>query len=351
MRNRTRLYVPLDAWPAADRERWQAALRNGQRLFDDAGTAAHLAPASRVSFEDAYARLMAFVVERHPELFGRAADGWFNVPIAEEFVAWQPVGAGPHTLANSVTWLALILRYIYPDHDWSWLLRIGNRLTARARRMPRRGVAVTSDALYSLGCKLMERAVSDDENADFLSPSLLYRDGLIIALLAAIPLRRRTLTALRVGRHVVRTGERWALDIPAELVKSRRPLAYSISPDLSQRIDVYALRFRDQIKGARTHDAMWPAESGKPMSYDRIYKIVKRRTAAELGFAVKPHDFRTAAGTLWSIRDPRNVRGVRDLLGHSNFRTTEQFYIAAQSRSAGRILARVVNYVGRLNKP
>jgi hypothetical protein len=52
--------------------------------------------------------------------------------------------------------------------------------------------------------ELMDRAL---DSSTCLSPSkaqaLEYRDGLIIALLALIPLRRRTLATLRIGKHVV----------------------------------------------------------------------------------------------------------------------------------------------------
>ena len=34
-----------------------------------------------------------------------------------------------------------------------------------------------------------------------------YRDGLMIALLAAIPLRRRTFAALRIGKQLVKSGQ------------------------------------------------------------------------------------------------------------------------------------------------
>ena len=37
-----------------------------------------------------------------------------------------------------------------------------------------------------------------------------------------------------------------------------------------------------------------------------------------------------------------NVRGVKDLLGYATFATTEQHYIMAQSRMAGRALARAI---------
>ena len=73
-----------------------------------------------------------------------------------------------------------------------------------------------------------------------------------------------------------------------------------------------------------------------------IYDMVRRRTREAFGFPVNLHRFRVAAGTLWSIHDPANVRGVKDLLGHASFDTTEGHYIMAQSRIAGRALAHAV---------
>jgi integrase/recombinase XerD len=344
MRYRTKLYVPFESWPKEDRKRWQAALRKGKQLFDDSGTAAHLAEASRVSFRDAYARLIAFLTNRHKGLLDRPPGERLNVRIVEEYIAWQPATTGPRTLANNLYWLGLMLRYMCPDRDWSWLLKISNRIAAQAKRRPAKHLLITSESLYLLGLQLMDTANPGEALRPITkAQALRYRDGLIIALLAAIPLRRRTLAALRIGHHLVRTGELWALDIPSELIKTKRPLAYSIPSELSQRIDVYLRVPRDRIPGARTHDAMWPSVSGGPMSCDRIYNIIRRHTRAALGAPVNPHAFRTAAGNLWSMHDPQNVRGVKDLLGHSNFNTTEKFYITAQSRVAGRTLARAAN--------
>jgi hypothetical protein len=70
-----------------------------------------------------------------------------------------------------------------------------------------------------------------------------------------------------------------------------------------------------------------------------IYARVRQRTKDALGFPVNLHRFRHAAATLWSVSDPRNVRGAKDLLGHSSFKTTEKHYVMAQSRLAGRALA------------
>jgi hypothetical protein len=77
------------------------------------------------------------------------------------------------------------------------------------------------------------------------------------------------------------------------------------------------------------------------MSHSAIYDAVRRRTKKAFGFAVNLHRFRHAAGCFWSIQDPVNVRGVKDLMGHASFeKTTEKHYVMGQSRLAGRALAR-----------
>ena len=98
-----------------------------------------------------------------------------------------------------------------------------------------------------------------------------------------------------------------------------------------------------------THQGLWPSARGKPMGGGSIYDAVCRRTTEALGFPVNLHSFRRAAGNLWSISDPANVRGVKDLLGQTDFGTTEKHYIGAQSRLAGRALARVLRPSGSSN--
>ena len=150
------------------------------------------------------------------------------------------------------------LRLICPGVDWSWLLTLSKRIKAAAPRKPRKYHLVTSEQLYALGIELMDHAVAEAEDAKRITKAQAfeYRDGLIIALLALIPLRSRTLVALRIGKQLVKTGDLWALDIPAADTKTRRPLDYPISKELCTRIDLYLERFRRRIPGADT--AHWP---------------------------------------------------------------------------------------------
>jgi len=191
----------------------------------------------------------------------------------------------------------------------------------------------------------MDQAVAEiaDQDESPKTSAIKYRDGLLIAMLSLVVPRRRTLTALQIGKHLVRAGDLWALDIPAEDVKGKRPLDFALPPDLCERIDLYLRKFRPRLPGSNRHMGLWPSNKNQPMSASAIYDAVCRRTKKAFGFSVNPHRFRHAAGTLWSIEDPKNVRGVKDLLGHASFEsTTEVHYLIGQSRLAGRTLARAI---------
>ena len=257
--------------------------------------------------------------------------------IVADYVAWRRRSCGDGMVAVDLDGLRGALRLICPGVDWSWLLTITKRIKAAAPRKPRKYHLVTSERLYALGIELMDHAVAEADAAKRISKAhaFEYRDGLIIALLALIPLRSRTLVALRIGKHLVKTGDLWALDIPAADTKTRRPLDYPISKELCTRIDLYLERFRCRIPGADTHTGLWASNKQRPMSAIAIYNAVRRRTKKAFGFAVNLHRFRHAAASFWSIRDPVNVRGVKDLLGQASFGMTEKHYIMGQSRLAG----------------
>ena len=341
------LYLPYAAWPEDDRTRWEAAFKAGTDLFDDCGAGVHLAERTRQSMQYAYGKFLAFLSAHDDSLLTRTPAERLNRKIIEEYVKSQPKSCGGVTLANYLNHLQLAPRYICPSEDWSWLLQIAKRIATQAERKPEKHHLVTSETLYALGMELMDRAVASGKSVRTRSVQTAFRDGLIIALLALIPLRRRTLAALRIGKQLVRSGDVWVLNIGAADIKTKRPIEYPISAELSERIDFYLNQIRPQTPGAGTHDYLWASSRSRPMGDGGIYNSVRRRTRKALGFPVNLHRFRSAAATLWSTQDPANVRGVKDLLGHSTFGTTERYYIMSQSRIAGRALSRAVSNVGK----
>jgi integrase/recombinase XerD len=344
MRQPMKFCLPYALWPEQDRICWEAALTKKIDLFDERITAGHLSAATRRCLKYAYGRFLAFLSAYDGSLLALPAADRLHPNIIAAYIDWQPKSCGLASRAIYLCHLQLSLRYLCPNEDWSWLSTIANRTAGQAKQRPAKYHLVTSEVLYALGLELMNTAVNlGDLTKDVCSKqALMYRDGLLIALLALIPLRLRTLAALRIGKHLVRSGDLWTLDIPAEDVKTKRPLDYPIAPELSKRIDIYLSQFRSRIPGAMMHNYLWASWRSRPLCGGAIYATVRRRTCATLGFAVNPHRFRHAAATLWSMRDPVNVRGAKDLLGHASFGTTENLYVMSQSRVAGRALARAI---------
>jgi integrase/recombinase XerD len=344
MARRSSLYLPVNSWPAEDQQRWQAAFRVGDR-FDGSGPGSHLADATRQNLTESYGRYLRFVSTNHCNLLNSTPDERVDRSTVADYVEWRRKSCDDAMIAVELDRLRGALRLICPGVDWSWLLSLTKRIAAAAPRKPKKHHLVTSECLYELGVELMDRASADAEAAKRISKAqaLQYRDGLIIALAALIPLRRRTLVALRIGKHLLQNGDLWELAIPAADTKARRPLDYPVSKELCTSIDLYLSRFRSRLPGAHTHLGLWASNKQRPISAVAICAAVRRRTKRAFGFTVSLHRFRHAAATFWSTHDPENVRGVKDLLGHASFSMTEKHYVMAQSRLAGRALAQVID--------
>jgi integrase len=342
--------LPMANWPAVDREQWAAAFQAGDR-FEESGCGAHLAIATRKARKESYGRFLGFLSVNHPDLLSASPEARIDQSIVAEYVSWR--SCSDIAIAIDLCNLRGALRLICPNTDWSWLLAIARRIEVTAQRKRPKYHLVTSDRLYALGIELMDRAVADADTATrtWTSHALQYRDGLLIAFLALVPLRSRTLAALRIDRHLAKVGDFWELDIPAADTKTGCALDYQLSPEFSTRIDLYLDRFRGSMPGASKHVGLWPSRQNRPMCSDAIYGALCRRTKQALGFGINLHRFRHAAASFWSSHDPVNVRGVKDLLGQASFKTTESHYIMAQSRLAGRVLARAIRNLENQSGP
>lgn len=343
MRKRPKKQLSYDDWPQEDRRRWDVAFRGGDFL-EGAGPKTHLAASTRSALRSVYGRFLGFMADAHPgRLFRRPAER-IDQEVIVSYVKYLKLSCQDRTITNELRHLVLALATVCPEFDWSWLRAIANRIAVQAKPRHYRHHLITSEKLYALGISLMDLAVDASKTAGGISKTHAfdYRDGLMIAALAAFPLRRRTFAALHINKHLSKSGNAWLLDVGADDTKSRRPIEFEISPALSDRIDIYLNEFRKRIPGANAHDGLWASNKGRAMDDGTIYDMVRRRSRAAFGFPVNLHRFRHAAATFWSIRDPKNVRGTKDLLGHVSFGITVKHYNMARSRVAGRVLAQIL---------
>jgi hypothetical protein len=190
---RSRLGVRASCAPPAF-ARWQAAFKTGDR-FEGSGPGSHLAEATRRNLWISYARFLSFLSANRPNLLELRPEERVDRLVVAEYVAWRRRSCGEGMVAIDLDGLRGTLRLICPGIDCSWLLTLAKRIKAAAPRKPRKYHLVTSDHLYALGNELMDQAVAEAEASQRITKAraFQYRDGLIIALLALIPMRSRTL--------------------------------------------------------------------------------------------------------------------------------------------------------------
>jgi len=235
----SKLQLPFEQWPKQDRRRWDYAFQK-RDIFDDDRGGADLSPATQKALRASYAQYLRFLSQNHPRLLHKKPEVRIDRKLIEEYVGLLRKTNRDVSVATSLHHLRLALRLICPNADWSWLLTITKRIAAAAPRKPKKHALVSSEQLYLLGMELMDQAGSEtiDRGEASKEVAFKYRDGVLIAVLSLIVLRRRTVAALRIGKQLVKSGGGWALDIPSEDVKSKRPLDFALAPNLCDRIDL-----------------------------------------------------------------------------------------------------------------
>jgi integrase len=230
---------------------------------------------------------------------------------------------------------------VMPDRDWTWLKAVKARLYAAApAHSPARPV-ITSLQLLDLGQQLMEESKPEPGTPISMHDAIHYRDGLMIALLAFIPIRRKNLAALEIGRHVVLEGDRWFVIIPREETKTRTPIEFAIPELLIPYLTFYLEIVRPRMLRRPTCAALWVSNQGGALSHVAINHVFKR-LSSRLGFRIAPHDARDAAATTWAISAPDQIGVARDLLAHSDLRTTTKHYNRARGIEASRAYRQVI---------
>ena len=94
--------------------------------------------------------------------------------------------------------------------------------------------------------------------------------------------------------------------------------------------------------------ALWVSPKGGALVYGAIGQVFSR-LSRRLGFRITPHDVRDAAATTWAISAPEQIGVARDLLAHSDLRTTIKHYNRARGIEASRAYHQVI--AGMRRKP
>jgi integrase/recombinase XerD len=330
--------LPVREWPQPDRAAWDAAHRRGG-LLDDDGLAASWSPHTSDLIARGYGTFLAFLAQANQLDSGALPATRTTRLTIESYVAYLRERNHSSTVAARILELIRCIAVMAPTADLAWLRRIA----ARLRRMARparddRTRIVPAVTLCELSLELMNRA---ETLADLpiRKRALLFRDGLMIAILCICPLRARSLTAMSAGKSLQRRGDIWWVCLVPDETKNRRHYEMPLPTSLAHCIDRYLDYYRPQLgrptAGPAT-GALWISNGGKPLTPKSIRQTITVVTRRELGRVVNPQLFRKIVPTELAIRHPARVGIAQPILGHASYATTQSAYNLGRSLDAAK---------------
>lgn len=338
----------LEEWPATDRDLWQAALVPGD-VLEDGGARANHSECSNRNAVYGYGRWLTWL-ERHGMIEATHTPADRIIPArVKAYIADLEQHNATQTLLNRLQELRAVAVVMDPDRDWRWINRMYSRVKARHRpARPKLSRVVHAGELFELGIDLM---IGTERQNTACERALTFRDGLIIAFLAARPLRRRNLAGLILDRTLVRRGTQWWLEFSSADTKNGEVIEQPWPEPLVVPLETYLARHREVLLQTRREStrpagkALWIARGGSPLSSQEIYHCITVRTREALGRPINPHLFRDCAATSIAIDDPGHIGIAWRLLAHRTPKTTEEYYNQARSVEASRRLQDFLLYL------
>ena len=238
-----------------------------------------------------------------------------------------------------------------PERDFGWLKNVEAQLRRRARPREKFSRMVGSEEVVEAGLVLMQEA--GEAKSGSAGQARMFRNGLIIALLAVCPIRVGSFASLTLGRSFLRIGDGWWIRLAANETKSGRPDERPVPGFLTSCVDEYLRAYRPRFlcagrvgrtrkygaasQGASAEIAtgpLWMAQRGDAMSLVTMKKTITQTTQQTLGVSVSPHLFRACAATTAALHASNHPHLASGLLQHVDPRVTEAHYNRASSLQA-----------------
>jgi integrase len=339
------LHLPYGRWPAADQLLWERAVDGNDPFSDAAG--ARLAKATQHTYLFAWRRFLGFLTIAEPAALEIAPSDRLTIERVRLFATHLAETNTPRSVAAQVDALYHAARVMMLERDWTWLKAVKARLYKVAPALAPSGPVITSLQFLELGEQLMDESTPTLDTPISIDDAVRYRDGLMFMFLAFRPLRRKNLAAIEIGRHLFWEGGRWFIKIPSEETKTKKPVEFAVPELLASYLAVYLEAVRPRMHPYPTCAALWLNTKGSALAYAAIGDIISRRSTERLGYRITPHDARDAAATTWAISAPDQIGVARDLLTHSDLRTTTRYYNRARGIEASRAHSQVIAGIRR----
>ncbi len=343
-----RIGLRFEEWPEADRLAWVAMFQKGHPL-DGSGPLSHYRDASILHLRNAYSYWLAWVGSEDPAVLLEPPLGRIT---AERMVAWRNAMThlAPYSVSSHLQALGRVLRALDRDRPERRERAVINHAAARAERVGserKRGRIVDTSVLLDAGLLQFRQhiaAIASDPKA-----ALHCRDGVMIMLLALMPMRRRPFVGLELGRSLRRTATGWHVTLSEADLKCGESWESAVPQVLVEPLSAYVDLVRPCLAGAAgtEHKHLWLTWDGRPMDAPYVGVRMKELTVRLIGRDISCHLFRDCAATTLAVTSPDMARLTKGLLGHSSDRTATRYYNQATSLEAGRLLGARVEAIRR----
>jgi integrase len=333
--------LPISEWPAADQEAWAAACRTGTR-FRPGGGASRYAEVSRNDFASRYGAFLGFLRRRRClDLSGAAAAQVMPTNI-DGYLVDLNTRVGSVTAWNAIYKLRMAARLLDPKTDFTWLAEIEKDLALLMEPRSKFDRVVLSERLVEAGLTLIVEAEQYVRSSFQRAKGI--RNGLLIALLAARPIRVKNYTALDIGTTFKEVDGTWWMTVPRGQTKTKGGEESPVPDYLNRAIDLYLGQTRPILIGKRVSTtALWiSSRTGQRFTTKNLGTLISKITLQTIGVDVSPHLFRTAAATTAAVYAGDKPHLASALLGHSDERVTEEHYKRASTVQAALQYAKII---------
>jgi integrase len=328
--------LPIDLWPIADRVAWAEACRPSVRL-KRGGAASHMRSVTHAILAKRCGYFFDFLSRSGRLEMSATAGAQVTPDNVEAYVAELKSRVSSVTVYGRVQKLRRFIQLVVPDRDLDWLIEIERQLFSEMRPRSKWDRVVFANILVDAGLTLTAEA--EIANRPKLTRARMFRNGLMIALLAYCPIRLKNYAALEIGRSFVNIEGTWWIVLTAAETKEKRPDERPVPQDLTELIQRYLAVHRPVLARGNTGDtALRMAMDGKRMSWASIAETIPDTTETTIGVRVSPHLFRTAGVTTLATRAGHEPHAGSALLHHRPGPGTQENYNRASCMSAGKSL-------------
>ena len=243
--------LPLQEWPAKDRLAWASACRPEQRLRRG-GAASRMKTITRDDLARRYGYFLSHIENTGGLDLNAESVAYVSPENVELYLTALKARVTSVTVYGSICKLRRAAQLIAPDRDFNWLIEIEKDLALVMQPRSKLDRLVSTEILIEAGMTLMQEA----ETAKHRSPvarARQFRDGLMVALLAACPIRLKNFAMLEIGRTFMPVNGSWWIVLPASETKECRADERAVPDFLTQWVDDYLATYRPVL--ARIDDA------------------------------------------------------------------------------------------------